>query len=65
MHTSPEQTHTRIGPGDQSEEACPSVMINRHQTEGNTRERAVKVSLHLHRNPGLHRTNSQIPSPRE
>ena len=64
-HTSPEWTHTSIGPGNQSEEACPSVTIDRRQNEGNTREKAVKTSLHLHRNPGPHRINSQTLSLQE
>ena len=65
MHTSPKWTHTSIGPGDQSEEVHPSVTIDRRQTKGNTREKAVKASLHSHRNPVPHRINSQTLSPRE
>ena len=58
MHTSPKQTHTSIGPGNQSEEACPSMMIDRCQTKGDMREKAVKAPLHLHRNPRPHGINS-------
>ena len=61
----PRWTHTSIGPGDQSEEACPSVTINRCQTEGDPRERAVKVPLHLHRNPRPHGIKSQTLPPQE
>ena len=61
----PRQTHMSIGPGDRSEEVRPSVTIDRRQIEGNTRERAVKVPLHLHRNPGPHGINSQTLSPQE
>ena len=64
-HTSPRQTHTSIGPSNRSEEARPSMMINRCQTGSNMRERAVKVPLHLHRNHGPHRINSQTLSPQE
>ena len=31
MHITPKWTSTSIGPGDQSEEACPSVTTDRHQ----------------------------------
>ena len=61
----PRWTHTSIGPGDWSEEVRLLVMIDRCQTEGNMRERAVKVPLHLHRNPGPHGINSQTLSPWE
>ena len=59
------QTHTSIGPGDRSEEARPSVTIDRCQTEGDMRERAVKVPLDLHRNPRPHGINSQMLPPWE
>ena len=65
IHKRPGQTHTSIGPSDQSEEACPSMMIDRCQTGSNMRERAVKVPLHLHRNPRPHGINSQMLSLRE
>ena len=39
MHITPRQTSTSIGPGNQSEEACPLVMIDRHQAEGNMTEK--------------------------
>ena len=58
-HISPRRTHTSIGPSDQSEEVRPSVMIDRRQNEGDMREKAVKTSLHLHRNHRPHGTNSQ------
>ena len=65
IHKRPRQTHTSIGPSDQSEEVRPSMMIDKCQTGSNMRERAVKVPLHLHRNPGPHRINSQTLSPWE
>ena len=65
MHTSPKWTHMSIGPSNQSEEARPSVTIDRRQTKGNTREKAVKASLHLHRNLRPHRINSQTLSLQE
>ena len=58
----PRWTHTSIGPSNWSEEVCLSVMINRRQTEDDMRERAVKVPLHLHRNPRPHGINSQTLS---
>ena len=61
----PRQTHTSIGPSDWSEEAHPSMTIDGHQTGSDTRERAVKVPLHLHRNPGPHGINSQMLPPWE
>ena len=38
------------------------MTINRRQTGNDMRERAVKVPLHLHRNPGPHGINSQMLS---
>ena len=51
MHTSPRQTHTSIGPSNQSEETRPSVTIDRHQTEGDTREKSCKGTLTFTQKP--------------
>ena len=51
MHTSPRQTHTSIGPGNQSEEVRPLVTINRHQAEGDTREKSCKGILTFTQKP--------------
>ena len=51
MHISPRQTHTSIGPGDQSEEARPSVMIDRCQAESDTREKSCKGILTFTQKP--------------
>ena len=50
-HTSPRWTHTIIGPSDQSEEAHPSVTIDRRQTEGNMREKSCKGILTFTQKP--------------
>ena len=55
-----QRTHMSIGPSDRSEEAHLLMTINRHQTGNDMRERAVKVPLHLHRNPRPHGINSQM-----
>ena len=47
----PRQTHMSIGPSDRSEEACPSMMINRRQAGNNTREKAAKVPSHFAQEP--------------
>ena len=36
-----------ISPGNRSEEAHPSMTIDRHQTGNNMREKAAKVPLHF------------------
>ena len=50
-HTSPRQTHTSIGPGDQSEEARPLVMIDGHQAEGDTRKKSHRGILTFTQRP--------------
>ena len=62
IHKRPGRTHMSIGRSDRSEEVRPSMMIDRCQTGSDMRERAVKVPLHLHRNPGPHGINSQTLS---
>ena len=44
-HITPKRTSTSIGPGDQSEEACPSVTIDRHQAESDTTEKNCRDTL--------------------
>ena len=46
-HITPKRTSTSIGLGNQSEEACPSVMIDRHQAEGDTTEKN-RRDTHIH-----------------
>ena len=64
-HITPKQTSMSIGPGDQSEEVCPSVTIDRHQAEGDTRKRIAETHLHPCTDPRSHGTNSRTLSPRE
>ena len=54
-----------IDPSDRSEEARPSMTINRHQTRNNTREKAAKVPLHFAQNPRPHGINTQMLPLRE
>ena len=43
--------HTSIGPGDQSEEAHPSMTIDRCQAEGDMREKSCKGILTFTQKP--------------
>ena len=51
-------TFMSISPSDWSEEARPLMTINRHQTENNMREKAVKVLLHFTQKPWTPRTSN-------
>ena len=44
-HITPKRTSMSIGPGNQSEEACPSVMTDRHQAEGDMTEKNHRDTL--------------------
>ena len=47
-----------IGPGDQSEEACPPMTIDGRQNENNMEDKkSCKMSNILHSDPGPHGTS--------
>ena len=58
-HITPKRTSTSIGPGDQSEEACRSVMIDRHQVEGDTTEKNHRDTLTSTHRPKISQNKQQ------
>ena len=58
-HITPKWTSTSIGPGNQSEEACPSVTIDRHQVEGDTTEKNHRDTLTSTHRPKIPRNKLQ------
>ena len=60
-----QQAFTGIGPGNWSEEACPSMTIDRCQNENSMENKSCKMFDILHRGPRPHGTSNQMSPPQE
>ena len=60
-----QHTFMSISPSDWSEEACPSMTIDRHQNENSMENKSCEMFDILHRRPRPHRTSNQTSPPWE